>query len=446
MLHYARGVAYHLHQGLAYGTVARNEDAAGAVGFQFEELLVEALQGLSLMVCLHFYAHYSVLELYVVPEYAAAVQHAVDSAADAVFVNVARGYQVYAVVLAAEAYPAFLAGEVVHRGPRIVRIEGVQDVYLDSGFLRRFHCRRIEYLCAVFGHPPRRFVGDARDGVRLRQVLGVGGHYARHVGPDLQGFGSGTRGEQRRAVVRASPSQRGYASVPVSGNKSRSHEHAHRAPVLYCGGNVGVCRLQIVLDDYFAGVQPLHLNAVAGQFARYDAGGEDFSEGFRDGRALLYLVEYAAALFQGFIPLDSGEKPGDYLLVAFFKFRYAVLVMDYAFSYPDEGVGAAADGGTHQDHAVFAGCVTHYVQYPGDICSGGYRGAAELEYLHLLSVVFVFRKPYQGVYAADFSIVLGAYQQCVRSIYNYIILESFHSQQLLFVGCGYDTVPVVGTD
>ena len=137
-------------------------------------------------------------------------------------------------------------------------------------------------------------VGDVPDGTRGGDGLRVGGHDARHVGPDFHQTGLDARRQQRGGVVRTAAAQGGRASLLVRCNEARYDEKG-RVGVLCKGfGNVGVGlgRFHATaygLDDV-TGVEPLAGQSQRREFGGQDLGGEQLSEaldGIQAGRTQL---------------------------------------------------------------------------------------------------------------------------------------------------------------
>ena len=249
-------------------------------------------------------------------------------------------------------------------------MERVQDADVQAGFPRRPDCRGVEHLRAVGRKRECRFVADLRDGACALDVLGVGGHDARHVGPYLEIVRTERRGEQRRSLVRPAAPQCADVPAGVRPDEARHHEHFHLRVVADGLGNFLVCvRLihGLVADaDEIARVQPQGVDPVAAQLRRNYSGGEQLSEG---------QIVFGLRIHQVFVGLQhcladvlalfSRKQSVDDRVVSVKQgFTCFLTVRRLHLGHRNQGVRASADGGAHEHHFSPGACAVHDVEHP----------------------------------------------------------------------------------
>ena len=117
------------------------------------------------------------------------------------------------------------------------------------------------------GHLEGGIVGHCGDGSGLRDLLGVGGHYAGDVGPDLEGFRLDGCGIKGGAEIGAAAAECAYFAFPVLADEAGSYVDFRTFHGLFYAP-VGF--FLIVLYNKFSGVKPLGIEAFLLEFCGKD--------------------------------------------------------------------------------------------------------------------------------------------------------------------------------
>ena len=232
----------------------------------------------------------------------------------------------------------------------------------------------------------RRPVRDVRDGPGRRDHLGIGGHDARDIGPDLHPAGVDAHGEKRGRIVGAAPSQGGDPAVRFLADETRHDKKLHVRIRIHGLGYTGVgLRLihgAVLHLHQFPGIQPLAGDAQGTELVRQDGRGKQFAEAF-DGilRGRAQFAQQENPVGDSFQRIEERiDRGGGPLLVSVReqfpddgvmtfaelgdeRFVGLVLPGGPAAGF-DQCVGAAAHGGGDHDGTVRLQGFTDDVDYP----------------------------------------------------------------------------------
>ena len=298
-----------------------------------------------------------------------------------------------------------LRGIFLHQGTPTLRIEGIPHIDRNPLFHDGLDGRRINDFRPEVGQFLGGTVGDVPDGPGGRDNLGIGGHNARDVGPDLHQAGTDAHGQQRCGVVRAATAEGADPALRIRGDEARHDEQrgmsVHDLP--HVPVRDFLVDMAVGHTDDLPGIQPLAADAQGGELCEDDLRREQLPvtlDGIQAGRAELAQQENPAHGVAQFpeqavyhrrnLLLEDRRKqfPDDGMMpvLQFLQQGQAafVTVRRPAADF-DQGVGTAADGGTDDDGPVLFQGLGDDAGDPADGGSGSDGRAAEFQYLHTLS-------------------------------------------------------------
>ena len=279
------------------------------------------------------------------------------------------------------------------------RVESVAYADVYPLLHRRLHGRGVEHLRPVLGQLQRGLVGYVGNGLRRRHELGVGGHDSGHIGPDFQSVGPGSGGIEGRTVVGTSPAERRDPAVLVGGDEPGGDEQPDLGLGAHGGRHGGIAGTLFHFGPagphQLARIKPFGTYALAGELP-LDYDGRKYLAERLDAIAritadFLEDIEHQPLRVR---PLASRKKPADNPQMPLLQFPDKFSPgLRRGLSDFNQGVGASAYRGAHQNHAVPGEGRLHYVHHRGNSRRIRDGTAAELEYLHQILCIFAPRAP-----------------------------------------------------
>ena len=236
-LHFGGSAVYNLQQSLPHSSAASQVYSLSVFGF--EELPVQQFQGLAFIV--PGKGASAAVPLFNGPGAAGNVAfvHPPLQLPAVVGVNCPVGYKADlrqgVLFLRCDSHPfAFFSGFLsADYAAALAAVQGIEYFDVDSCLPCRLHSGSVEHFGPVACQGKGRFVTQSAYGSGLLHVLRVAGHYAGHIGPDLEPVRLQCCGVDGCAVVRSAPSQSADPAIAFRGYEAWCHKYFGFGMVVY---------------------------------------------------------------------------------------------------------------------------------------------------------------------------------------------------------------------